>query len=139
MNLASELKELGTTPRDLRKFGLLVGGVCTLLGLWFQYRGKPFAPWFLWPGASLVVVGLILPEALKFIYLPWMALGLALGFLVSSVVLAVLFFVVITPLSLMARAAGKDFLNRRLQSGAGSYWQERRGREGETSRFEKQF
>ena len=41
---------LKATTNDLRKFGLLVGGVFCLLGLWFFLRHKSFYWWVLAPG-----------------------------------------------------------------------------------------
>ena len=55
--IREELKELSTTPRDLRKFGLVVGGVFLALGGWFLYRQKGIWPYLLTPGALLVLFG----------------------------------------------------------------------------------
>ena len=110
------------TPRDLRKFGLVVGGVFCALGLWFFLRHKPYYWYVLAPGVPLVVLGAILPRSLKWIYVGWMALAMVLGAIVSTVLLTLLFYLVVTPIGLVARLAGKDFLSRKLQPGAPSYW-----------------
>jgi hypothetical protein len=110
------------TPRDLRKFGLVVGGVFLGLGLLFLLRHKPWWPWFVWPGAPLVVLGAILPRSLKWVYVAWMTLAMLMGAVVSTVLLVLLFFLVVTPIGLVARLAGKDFLSLKLQPGAASYW-----------------
>ena len=110
------------TPRDLRKFGLMVGGVFLGLGLLFFLRHKPWWPWFVGPGAPLVVLGAMLPRSLKWIYVGWMTLAMILGAIVSTILLALLFCLVVTPLGLIARLAGKDFLSQKLEPGAASYW-----------------
>ncbi len=51
----------------------------------------------------------------------WMALAFAMGWVMSRVVLAVLFYVVVTPLALVARVAGHRFLALDRKP-AGSYW-----------------
>ncbi len=53
--------------------------------------------------APLVAFGLVLPKALKPVYVGWMALALALGFVVSHVILTAFFFLVIIPIGLAAR------------------------------------
>ncbi|PYK96440.1 MAG: hypothetical protein DME19_19725 [Verrucomicrobia bacterium] len=118
--LREEIKQLKTGPRELRKFGLVVGMVFTLLGVWFRWRGK--ARYFLLPGAVLVVLGAVAPRALRLVYIGWMFLAFVLGVVVSSVVLTIFFYLIVAPIGLLARLVGKDFLNRRFDSDANSYW-----------------
>ena len=120
--IREELKELPTTPRDLRKFALLVGGVFAALGAWFLFRHKPAGPWFVAPGTLLILLGLAAPKSLRLVYLGWMAMSLLLGILVSTVLLTLFFFFVITPIGLTARLFGNDFLSRKLDRAAKSYW-----------------
>jgi Na+/glutamate symporter len=121
MSIREELKHLQTRPRDLRKFAFLVGGVFLLLGLWFFFRHKPWHPWFWIPGMALIGFGALAPTALKPVYLGWMALAFMLGLVVSTVLLTLFFYLVITPIGLLARLLGKDFLARKW-SNASSYW-----------------
>src|SRR5436309_1127614 len=108
--IVAEIKQLKTGPRDLRKFGLTVGGVLLLLGIWFLFRHKAHYPWFVYPGCVLMALGLALPGSLKHLYIGWMTLALILGFIVSTVLLTGFFYVVMTPIGLAARCFGKDFL-----------------------------
>ena len=120
--LREEIKQLKTGQRELRKFGFLVGAVFTLLGVWFRWRGKGRYPYFLAPGAVLVVLGTVAPRALRLIYVGWMSLAFLLGFVVSNILLTLFFYLVVTPIGLVARLAGKDFLNRKLDAQTESYW-----------------
>ena len=67
------LQQLSTTTRDLRKFGLVVGGVFLLLGGWFLFRHKAVGPYFLIPGVVLVLFGFVAPRALEVVYIVWMS------------------------------------------------------------------
>jgi len=134
-----DIKELKTGTRELRNFGLLVGGVFGLLGLLFMARGKAAYPWLLTPGLVLLAFGAIAPSTLKYIYLVWMGFALALGFVVSNVILTVFFFLVITPIGLLARLAGKDFLRLKLDRQAKSYWIPREHRSKAAEDYERQF
>ena len=134
-----DLRELKTGTRELRNFGLLVGGVFALLGLLFLARGKAIYPWLLTPGLVLVTLGTIAPRTLKYIYLVWMGLALVLGFVVSHVILTVFFFLVVTPIGLIARLAGKDFLRLKLDRQAKSYWIPREHKRKAVEEYERQF
>jgi hypothetical protein len=121
--LCDDIKGLQkATPSDLRKFGLTVGGVLLGLGLLFYLRHKPWWPWFVWPGTTLVIFGAIFPRSLKWVYISWMTLAMLMGAVVSTILLTLLFCFVVTPIGLVARLAGKDFLSRKLEPGAASYW-----------------
>lgn len=120
--LREEIKQLSTQPRDLRKFGLVVGAVFVALGAWFLFRKKPVWPYLLSPGAVLMLLGGVAPHLLRQVYIGWMTLALALGLIVSTLILTLFFFLIVTPISLVARLAGKDFLSLKLQPQAASYW-----------------
>ncbi len=138
--IAEEIRQLAPNRRDLRKFGLLVGAVFAALGVLWLVRGKASAPWFLAPGAVLMLLGALWPKVLKPAYLVWMTLAIMLGFLVSQVLLSLIFFLVITPLGLIARCAGRDFLKRRLDRQAASYWMPRERRPTRLpADYERQF
>jgi hypothetical protein len=120
--IAEEIKQLKTGTRDLRKFGLLVGGVFALLAAWCWWRGKPAFPYLVAPAVPLLLLGAVWPRSLKWVYLAWMGLALVLGLIVSTVLLTVFYYLVVTPIGLLARAVGQDFLSRRLQPDAPTYW-----------------
>lgn len=123
--IREELKQLATAPHDLRKFGFVVGGVFLLVGLWCLFRHKPAWPFLLSPGALLVSLSLGAPRALKPIYVGWMAMAFVLGLIVSTLILVMFFFLVITPIAFLARLFGKDFLSLKLNPQATSYWRTR--------------
>ena len=138
--LLEDLKQLKTGARELRKFGLLVGGVFAILGALMWARGKGHFVYFLTPGLLLIVLGLIAPRILKPVYVAWMSLAIVLGFVVSHVILTIFFFLVITPIGLAARCAGRDFLRLKLERQARTYWLpvERRGPKSPAD-YERQF
>jgi hypothetical protein len=137
--IRTELKRLKLGPKDLRKFGLLVGGAFLLLGGWFLFRHKSWYPWFLAPGVLLVGLGLVAPRALKQAYLGWMAMAFALGLVVSTVLLTLFYYLVVTPVGLLAKLVGKDFLGLRRSASARSYWLPRQGGPRPPADYEQQF
>ena len=140
MNLKDELKELPLGARDLRRFGLLVGGVFALLALWFWYRDRSFWSWLLFPAVPLLLLGAVYPKSLRAVYLGWMMLALVLGLVVSTILLTIFFYLVITPMGLVARRAGKDFLSLKLDPAQASYWIRReQSANRNPSEYERQY
>ena len=137
--LRNEIKQLKTGPRELRNFGLLVGGVFAALGLILLLRHRPSAPYLLSLGLLLALPGLIAPRVLKYIYLAWMTLAILLGFVASGLLLILFFCLVITPLGLVARCLGNDFLHRKLDRQAASYWTPRERKPKTPAEYERQF
>lgn len=139
MNIREDIQQLKTDTATLRKFGLVVGGVFALLGAFFFLRHKAHWPYFVGPGVALIFFGLILPRLLKYVYLAWMTLAVLLGFVVSHVLLTLFFYLVIFPIGLAARLAGKDFLSLKLDRTAKSYWLKRADAPKSAADYEKQF
>ena len=138
--IVEEIKQLKTAPSDLRKFGVMVGGVLCGLGLWFLYRHKAHYPGFLYPGLVLVALGLSAPKSLKQVYIAWMAFAFILGLIVSTGLLTVFFYLVVTPLGLTARVFRKDFLKRNWDAKADTYWLPRgRSEPKQPAAYEQQF
>ena len=108
-----------------RGFGLVFAGFFALVSALSWWRGHTAWHWTLPLAALFLVIAYTYPKVLAPLNLLWMKFGLLLHKIVTPVVLGLLFFVTITPIGLLARACGKDFLRLRLDRGAKSYWIER--------------
>ena len=139
MKIREDIKQLKTDTAALRKFGLVVGGVFLALGLLFLWRHPNRTPYFAWPGGILVVLGAVLPRGLRWIYIGWMSLAFIMGFVMAHVILTLFFFLVITPVGLVARLAGKDFLSLKLDRATKSYWLPREQKTRKPEDYERQF
>ena len=126
--------------RAEREFGLIVGGVLILLSAWWIYRGKfhRVAPITLPLGAMLVLLGLAFPRALVYPNKAWMTLAEGLAFVSTRIILAFVFFVIVTPIGFVKRLSGWDPLHRRAAA-ADSYWQPYSERQRDPRHYEKMF
>jgi hypothetical protein len=70
----------------------------------------------------LGVVGLFKPAILRPLYLGWMVVTFPIGWIVSKLILATLFYGVFTPLGVCFRIFGRDALCLKLQGETNSYW-----------------
>ena len=127
-------------PRQLRIFGLVWLLVFGLLGYAaFRKSGLTLPVRALWTMAGLI-------PAVGFFFLPvlrWAYLGLAyatfpIGWVVSHLILALVYFAVITPFGIVMRLAGRDALSRRFDRSATTYWKQRRP-PAKPERYYRQF
>lgn len=112
-----------------REFGLVVGGVLLLLSSWWIYRGKfhSVSQVTLPIAALLLILGIIFPRALVYPNRAWMALAEVLSFISTRIILAFVYFAVITPIGVVKRLFGWDPLHRRAAASE-SYWRPYSGR-----------
>ncbi|HBB97280.1 MAG TPA: hypothetical protein DC054_18030 [Blastocatellia bacterium] len=123
-----------------REFGLIVGGVLLLLSSWWIYRGKfhSISQVTLPIGALLLILGIIFPRALVYPNKAWMALAEVLSFISTRIILAFVYFVVITPIGVVKRFFGWDPLHRRAAASE-SYWRPYSERQRDPKHYEKMF
>jgi len=137
--LFEEIKNIKSAPKDLRNFGLTVGLVLVFVGGVFWWLGKPFYPYLLMVGIILVSGGFIFPGALKPLQKVWMTIAVVIGWVMTRVILSLLFFLVFTTLGLVARLFGKEFLALKWKRADESYWNYRKPQEWDKQRSEMQF
>ncbi|OGW84905.1 MAG: hypothetical protein A2987_01065 [Omnitrophica bacterium RIFCSPLOWO2_01_FULL_45_10] len=137
--MLNEIKRIDSSEKNLREFGLTVGGILVILGLIALWRSRSHYPYFVVPGIFLTVFGLLLPASLKPFHKIWMAFSIIVGFLVSHIILMALFYIVITPIGLILKMFGKDILDERMDRTRPSYWLPRSNKPNTKESYEKQF
>jgi hypothetical protein len=136
------LIELRTDPsrKELAWFGLLLLAFLGLIGLLvWSATGTLGASRYIW-GAGLVLAAFYyaVPALRKSMFLGWMYAAYPIGWVVSHVLLAIIFFGLLTPIGLVLRAVGYDPMQRRLDRDAKSYWV-RRDAQTDPARYFRQF
>ena len=122
-----------------RSFGVLFGVVFTAVAAWLYLNGSPYASAaFLSLGCLMGAAACFYPFALTPFNKAWFLLGQILNKAVSPVVLGILFFAVITPISLICRLFGRDVL-RLKRSKATTYWMDRTTPTPDADSFKNQF
>jgi hypothetical protein len=123
MKFFSELP-LNPTARMLRQFA--AGWVVCFMALAFRFGLLHHAPAGFWLAAvSLVgIIGLIFPRALHWPFVILSTVAFPIGWVVTLLALAVMFYCVVTPLALVFRWRGRDALQLRKRERA-TVWTER--------------
>ncbi|MDB4665280.1 SxtJ family membrane protein [Verrucomicrobia bacterium] len=121
------LMEIDWKPgaRQLRQFAalslLFFGGGGTWLFYGIEWTALACSPF--WAVAVIFgALGLIQPRVAWPLYVVLMAVALPIGMVVSFLMLAAIYFGVITPIGLGLRLCGKDPMTRKLNRQFDSYW-----------------
>ena len=124
------------SEKQLREFGLLLGfGFPFLIGWLLPVTaGDGFKTWTIWVGIPGLILALIAPSALYYPYQVWMALGQALGWVNSHLILGLVFLVVLQPIASIMRLTGYDPLRRKRQ-GKNTYRENRQGHKIDLTRI----
>ena len=108
--------------KQLRSFGLTVGGVFLLIGIFpFVWRGEELRLWAVIPAGLLIPLGLILPQVLAPLYKGWMAVGHVLGWINTRIILGILYYGLVVPMGLIMKIMGRDPMRRACVPGMESY------------------
>jgi hypothetical protein len=137
--MIEEIKNIKSGKGELRQFGLTFGIVLGLLGCLFLWRQKEWYYYLIIFSIVSLLLGVFMPTLLKPVQKVWMTLALLIGWCMTRVILSVLFYLVVTPIGLLARLCGKDFLGRKIDSNMNSYWILRKAIEFDRRNYENQF
>ena len=105
--------------RELRQFGLLVGGAFGVIAALMFWRHRPTAvvvP-FAVLAASLVLAGATVPARLARVHAWWMGLALLLSKITTPIFMGVVYFIVLTPIGLLKGVFGGNRVTRSSDTG----------------------
>jgi hypothetical protein len=126
--------------RQLRIFAGILLAVSITLVAWHGLppADKPLLWLLLIAATGVSLVGLVRSRAIRWVFVGWLMAVYPIGWLVSHVLLAIVYYGFITPLGLCFRIFGRDVLHCKRPSGIESYWQPKPAPQGLQSYF-RQF
>ena len=136
--MIDEIKNIKLAKKDLKSFGFTIGIILSLFGLFLFYKRIDYFIYFVIVGLIFLSLGLIAPKTLKPIYKVWMTFAVIVGWIMTRLILSVLFYSVITVIAILTRIIGKDFLNLKINN-RDSYWNNRDSDYELNQDYEKQF
>lgn len=134
-----EIKALKTDKKEIQKFSFSVGTVLILIAVVLFLYEKEMYVWFISAGAILILSGLLYYRMLKPLYLIWMGISLILGWISTRVILFLLFYLILTPVKLIAVLSGKKFLVMKPDKKLATYWIKREKKVFDPVDYEKQY
>jgi hypothetical protein len=109
-----------------RNFGYVFCLVFAVLGLWPLLTGGEVSVWLLLLALVIGIIATLIPRVLTPLNYLWFKFGLLLAVIVSPIAMAIVFFLVITPIGLIMRVIGNDLLREKIDKQADNYWIERK-------------
>lgn len=137
--LKEELNQIDVSDKAIRKTGITVGIVLVLVSLLLLLGGKGSFTYFSIAGGLFIILSFVALPVLKPFHKAWMILALSMGFVMSRLILVILFYVVLTPISLIAKVAGKKFMPLGFDKNAATYWEKRDITAKQLIDYERQF
>ena len=104
-----------------RSFGIIFFIVFLLISVWPIMDGQALRVWSLVISLIFLILGILNSKILTPLNLAWIKLGEILGRFIAPVVMAVIYFLIVTPIGLLMRIIGKDLLNIKFSQNS-SYW-----------------
>jgi Saxitoxin biosynthesis operon protein SxtJ len=131
---------LNPSKKDLRIFSLGALAFFAFVG-WIVWRKSGSATagvGVATAGAAIAVLGFAIPRAVRPIFVALMVINYPIGWVVTHVVMAFIFYLVVTPLAAIMKLRGRDPMERRFDRTAKTYWKTR-ANEIDSSRYFRQF
>tara|TARA_A100001011_G_C14077541_1_gene743043 strand:+ start:362 stop:742 length:381 start_codon:yes stop_codon:yes gene_type:complete len=107
-------------------FGLLFFIVFLLIALWPLLNGNSPRIYFFPIAFLFLILGLINSKILTPFNKIWVRFGELLGMVIAPIVMGIIYFIILTPLSFLVRIAGKDLLNLKFSNKIKTYWIKRK-------------
>ena len=109
-----------------RSFGILFFIVFLVLSFWPLTKNGTLNIYFLLIGLVFLVLGLLNSRILSPLNKVWIKLGEILGKIIAPLVMAVVYFIILTPISLLVRSFGKDLIGLKFKKDINTYWIKRK-------------
>ena len=119
------MKNLPKLPSN-RNFGIVFFLVFLIISLYPLTFNEALAKWALVISIIFLALGLINSKILTPLNRLWFKFGIFLGRIISPIIMALIFFLVVTPIGLIMRLLRKDLLNLKYNKSK-SYWIKKNG------------
>tara|TARA_Y100000590_G_scaffold434377_1_gene552497 strand:+ start:691 stop:1080 length:390 start_codon:yes stop_codon:yes gene_type:complete len=118
-----------------RSFGIVFFIFFLIISVWPLINNNEIRHWSLVVSLIFLFLGILNSKLLSPLNKIWFKIGILLGHIVSPIVMGIIFFLVVTPISMIMKIFKKDLLNLK-KNNKNSYWIEK---EKKNSRMKKQF
>ena len=109
-----------------RSFGILFFIVFLILSLWPLKNGNNLNLYFLITSGIFLILGVLNSKLLTPLNKTWIKFGEILGLIIAPIVMGIVYFVILTPVSLIVRLFGKDLLGLKFIKENETYWIKRK-------------
>ena len=119
-----------------RSFGLLFFIVFFAFALWPLIKKGEINLYLISIALIFLILGLLNSKILTPLNKSWIKFGELLGRIIAPIVMAIVYFIILTPISLLVRLFGKDLIGMKFNKNLKTYWIKRKKNLGS---MDKQF
>ena len=118
-----------------KSFGIVFFTVFLIIAIWPLLNGSDIRYWSLIISVVFLILGILNSKILTPLNKIWFKFGILLGSVIAPIIMSIIFFLVVTPTSLLMKLFGKDILAIKKNKSK-SYWIEK---SGPKSKMKNQF
>ena len=122
-------EEIETNPKTVREFGFILTGffvlaplVVSIIRIFFAHQGFHYRLNWLVLAIAAFLINIFLPQVMTLIYHVAIFITHPISWVMMRVMLGILFYVVLSPVSIIMQLLGKDILDQKINKNAASYW-----------------
>ena len=119
-----------------RSFGIVFFVVFIIIAFWPVLKSEAPRIWSVIIAIIFLLLGIFNSKLLTPLKILWIKFGEILGRFIAPVVMAIIYFLILTPISLLVRLFGKDLISMKFNNDIKSYWVKRKKHLGT---MDKQF
>jgi len=123
--------------KEWKKFAIGVAIILSAIGAVQWFLDIEIYPYIFGSAFIILLSGLLVPVVIKPLFIAFSYLGFVLGWVMTRVILSLLYYLVFTPVGLILKLTGKKVLDTSFRSEQKSYWLEKE--DGQKIDFTKQF
>ncbi len=116
------INNIKCSKADIKKFGYLFSSIFMCLSIVLWWKHYECVLYLFIASAVMFILSVLKYEMLIPIYKVWMAMSLVLGWIMTRIILSLMYFIGFMLVSIIGRMFGKTFLDQKIDRDAESYW-----------------
>ncbi len=132
-------KEKINNPKELRKFSIGLAVLLLIITAYIFIKYDTLNIILPVTAGIVLLIGMVWPPGIKSVFIIFSYFGIGMNWVVTNVILFLLFFVIFTPMGLVMRLLGKKLLETGFKKTDSTYWINRPEEQQRDGNFEKQF
>ena len=109
-----------------RSFGLLFFIVFLAFAFWLLIKKGEINLYLISISLIFLILGLLNSKILTPLNKSWIKFGELLGRIIAPIVMGIVYFIILTPISLLVRLFGKDLIGMKFNKNLKTYWIKRK-------------
>jgi hypothetical protein len=133
------MERIGRDKKNLKNFAFSMCVALSVVGTILFLRHKQSFLWFYTFAVLILGLGIFAVRLLEPVYILWKRFAYILAWINTRIILALVFFIIFTPLGLIMRLFRSDPLQRKFNHQIRSYWKDRKKTEFDPLQYERQI